>query len=86
MNNFEEMKKAHDEEKRESEDEQEIDMELLREIMIFAKMARCKEMERMTKMRIKLIAAGSILAAVVGTAVLAFAKNCGRSTHEKTHD
>ena len=86
MNNFEEMKKAHDEENRENEEEQEIDMELLREIMIFAEMARREEMERRSKMRNKLIAAGAIFAAVVGTAVMAFAKNCGRSTHEKTHD
>ena len=86
MNNFEEMKKAHDEENRENEDEEEIDMELLREIMIFAEMAHRKEMERRSKMRNKMIAAGAIFAAVVGTAVVAFAKNCGRSTHEKTHD
>lgn len=80
MNNFEEMKKARD------EDAQEIDMELLREIMILAEMARREEMERRSKMRNKLIAAGAIFAAVVGTAVMAFAKNCGRSTNGKTHD
>ena len=75
MNNCDEMKKARD------EDAQEIDMELLREIMILAEMARREEMERRSKMRNKMIAAGAIFVAVV-----AFAKNCGRSTNGKTHD
>lgn len=70
---------------RSCENDEMMDPELIKDILIFAEMACCEEIERRKNMKKKIIAIGAVLTAVVGAAVIVFVKIGGRSKNGETY-